>query len=120
MRVDEGGIDHAEVAQEAQHYLLRDDRRRRFPMLAAFDEERVARVAGIVELRIVAQTPAGLVAGVDDHVLRHPERERQVASLALPPGKRKRRTRVGHRMQIEQEVGGVVARTQLARTRKLP
>ena len=74
------------MPQEAQRGLLRDERRAALPVLAAFDQQRVARVGGIVELRIVAQAPSGAMTGVDDDVLRHAERAREVAapSRAVP------------------------------------
>ena len=63
------GGDHAEVAQEAQRRLHRDGGRGALPVLAAFDQQRVARIGGIVEERVVAQALAGRVAAVDDDVL---------------------------------------------------
>ena len=103
------------MAQEAQRHLLRDLGRRGLPVLAALDQQRVARIAGIVEERIVAQPFAGRVAAVDDDVLRGAERLRELHALALPAGHRERRARVGHRMQVEQVVDAIVQRAQLAR-----
>ena len=49
-------------------------RRRALPVLAAFDQQRVARVDGVVEGRVVAQPLAGGMAGVDHDVLGHADR----------------------------------------------
>jgi hypothetical protein len=47
------------MAEETQRHLLRNVRRGGFPMLAAFDQQCVARIPGIVEERVVAQPFAG-------------------------------------------------------------
>lgn len=119
MRVDEGRIGHAEVAQEAQAYLARHRRRRRLPVLAAFDEQRAARIFGIVEMRVVAQPASGAMALVDDDVAGNADVSRELEALAPAARQCQRGTRVGHRVQIEQEIGLVVARAQLARTPEL-
>ncbi len=113
----------AEMAQEAQRRLPGHFRRRALPMLPALDEHRAARVRRIVEGAVVAQALSGRMAGVDDDVLRNADRLGKLEPLALATGQRKRRTGVGHRMQVEQVVGGVVDRTQLAgppQVRRLP
>ena len=79
-------------------------RGRALPMLAAFDEQRVARVDGIVERAVVAQALAGGVARVDHDVLGDADGLRELQPLALPSGQRQRRARVGHRVQVEQIV----------------
>ena len=119
VRREEIRVDHAEVTQEAQRRLPGDVRRGALPMLAAFDQQRVARVHRIVEGAVVAQPLAGGMSGVDDDVLRNAHGLRKLEPLALPAGERERRAGVGHRMQVEQEVGVVVHRPQLAGTRKV-
>ena len=99
--------------------LRRDVGRRALPVLAAFDQQRVARIGRIVEGAVVAQALARRVAGVDDDVLGHADRVRELQALALPAGERQRRARIGHRMQVEQVVGGVVDRAQLAGAREV-
>ena len=115
MSLQEHGIAHSEMAEETQRHLLRHVRRGGFPMLAAFDQQCVARVPGIVEERVVAQAFARRVSAVDDDVLRDAQRLRELHTLALPAGHRERRAPVGHRMEIEQKVDAVVKRTQRAR-----
>ena len=51
----------------------RDLGRRPLPVLAALDQQRGARIVGVVEERVVAQAPARLVARVDDDVRRQPD-----------------------------------------------
>ena len=48
------------------------------PVLAAFDQQRIARIVGIVEERVVAQPAPGGVTAVDDDVLGHAERLREL------------------------------------------
>jgi competence protein ComEC len=110
---------HAEMAQEPQRSLHRDAGRRRFPVLAAFDQQRAARVVGVVEERVVAQPAARFMSGIDDDVLRQPHVVRQRDAFRLPPGEGQRRTGIGHRVQIEQVIGRVVAGPQGAGARQL-
>lgn len=119
MRIDEARVGHAEMAQEAQAYLPCDRRRGRFPVLAAFDQQRAARIIGVVEMRVVAQPASGAMALVDDNVAGNADISRELEPLALPARQCERGTRIGHRVQIEQEIGLVVARTQLAGTPEL-
>src|SRR6185437_4630735 len=111
-------IDEVDVAKEAQRALPCDARRAALPMLPAFDEQRVARVVRIVEPRVVAQPLSRAMAYVDDDVFGYRERLRELDPLPMTPGERKRRAGIGHRMQVEQKVGCIVERTQLARTRE--
>jgi hypothetical protein len=107
------------VAQEPQQRLDGHVGRRRVPVLAALDEQRRARVVLVVEERVIAQPPAGGMTAVDDDVLGRPERAREREALAPQPGQGKRRTRLRHRMQVEQHVDAVVERTKLARAAQL-
>lgn len=119
MRVDEGRVGHAEVAQETQANLLCHRRCRRLPVLAAFDQQRTARIVGIVEVRVVAQPAPGAMALVDDDVGGNADVSRELEPFALPARQRERGARIGHRVQIEQEISLVVARAQFARTLEL-
>ena len=115
MRVEERRVGHAEVAQEAQRRPASRPPAPRLPVLAAFDQQRIARIVGVVEERVVAQPLAGRVAAVDDDVLGRAERLRELDALALPAGHRERRAAIGHRMQVEQVVDAIVERAQFAR-----
>ena len=77
-------------------------------MLAALDQQCVARIVGIVEKRVVAQSLARDVAAVDDHVRRHRDGPGERHSFALPAGHRQRHARFGHGMQVEQIVDSIV------------
>ena len=59
------------------------------------------------------------MTAIDDDVRGRAERLRKLDTLALPAGHRERRARVGHRMQVEQIVDGVVERPQLTRAVEL-
>ena len=96
MGVEKPGIGHLEMAQPAQNRLFGDFVRGVLPVLSAFDEERAARIGGVVEESVIAQPPAGAVAAVDHDVLRKPERLRQREPFALAAGHRQRRARVRH------------------------
>ena len=117
--IEERQVGHPEMTQEKKRRLPRDIGRRTFPVLAALDKQCVARVRRIVEERIVAQPAPGRMTAIDDDVRGRAERLRKLDTLALPAGHRERRARVGHRMQVEQIVDGVVERPQLTRAVEL-
>jgi hypothetical protein len=50
---------------------------------------------------------------------RHADASREVEALALASRERERRAGIGHRMQVEQVIGRVVDRAQLAGAREL-
>jgi hypothetical protein len=54
-------------------------------VLAAFDQQRIAGVFGVVEERVIAQPLAGRVSAIDDDVLRRAQRLRERDALCCRP-----------------------------------
>lgn len=81
VRAREIHVHGARVQQKAQRRFLSHVFRRLFPMLAAFDQKRVLWRGFIAEIRVIAHAPAGGMAFVHDHQLRHADALGQPAPL---------------------------------------
>ena len=89
------------------------------PMLAAFDQNRSARAVGVAECPEIADARAVAVAGVGDDAGWKAHRRGQAPALVRDAGQQQGRRGRLHRMDVEQEVGVLDQRPQLARPLEL-
>ncbi len=109
---------HAAVAQEAQQRVHRHVGRGALPVLAALDQHRATRVLRIGERAAFDHAQAGRVAGVDQQQLGHLQLSRQRRAFFATPSAaaadHQWRAGLAHRMDVEQQLGGIDERPQLA------